>query len=161
MSDLIVIAFDNESDGPEALATLRGVGHETDLRIDDSAVIVKDAQGKLQVRHQTDSTTKMGAVGGGALGLLIFMMFPVAGIAIGAAGGALVGHLLDRRVDPAFVKEVSESLTPGTSALFLLIREGDPRPLVAGLGRFRGKVLQTTLDPELEASLESELARQS
>jgi uncharacterized membrane protein len=159
MSDLIVIAFDNETDGPEALAALRDVGRETELRVDDSAVIVKNAEGKLHVSQQTDSATKAGAVGGGVLGLLIFMMFPVAGIAIGAAGGALVGHLLDRHVDKDFVKEVSENLAPGTSALFVLIKEGDPRALVAALGRYHGKVLQTTLDPELQSSLETELAR--
>ncbi len=159
MSDLIVIAFDNETDGPEALESLRNVGRETDLRVDDSAVIVKDAEGKLHVTHQTDSATKAGAVGGGFLGLLIFMMFPVAGIAIGAAGGALVGHLLDRHVDKEFVTEVSQTLAPGTSALFVLVKEGDPRPLVAALGKYHGKVLQTTLDSELESSLEAELAK--
>ena len=159
MSDLIVIAFENETDGPAALGTLRAVGRDTDLRIDDSAVIVKNAEGALHVTHQTDSATKAGAVGGGFLGLLIFMMFPVAGIAIGAAGGALVGHLLDRHVDKDFVKEVSESLAPGTSALFVLVKEGDPRGLVAALGQYHGKVLQTTLDSELESSLEAELAK--
>jgi uncharacterized membrane protein len=159
MSDLIVIAFENETDGPAALRSLRSVTHETDLRIDDSAVIVKDAGGKLRVYDEVDSATKMGALGGGALGLLIFMMFPIAGIAVGAAGGALVGHLLDRHVDKDFVDEVSASLAPGTSALFVLVKGGDSRGLIASLGSFHGRVLQTTLDPELESSLEAELAK--
>ena len=161
MSDLIVIAFENESDGPAALQTLRSVAHQTELRIDDAAVVVKDADGKVRVQDQVSSATKMGAVGGGAVGLLVFMMFPIAGIAAGAAGGALVGHMLDRHVDKEFVKEVSDSLAAGTSALYVLVKDGDPRALVGALGKFRGKVLQTTLDPELERSLESELGRGS
>jgi uncharacterized membrane protein len=159
MSDLIVMTFENETDASEALASLRSVEHAAALRIDDSAVIVKAADGGVSVKNEVDSATKTGAVAGGALGLLAFFVFPIAGIAAGAAGGAVVGHLLDRRVDADFVRDVSASLAPGTSALFVLVRDEQPAALVGALGKFRGKVYQTTLDPEFEAEIDAALAR--
>ena len=47
-------------------------------------------------------------------------LFPIAGIVLGAAGGALVGRLLDRGIDSGFVDEIKRDLKPGQSALFLL-----------------------------------------
>jgi uncharacterized membrane protein len=83
-------------------------------------------------------------------------MFPLAGLAIGVAGGALVGKSLDMGVDKKFVKDVSESLGPNSSALFV-IGKGEPRVLVAALEPFKGTLYQTTLDSELEQQIRDAL----
>ena len=88
------------------------------------------------------------------LGLLLAgIFFPVAGILVGVLGGMGVGALADLGIQKSFVKEVSDELQPGTSALFLIIRHANANAVVAELKPYKGKVIQTTLDPEDEETL--------
>jgi hypothetical protein len=48
-------------------------------------------------------------------GLLFFI--PILGLAVGAAAGALAGSMSDVGIDDKFIKQVGESITPGTAAL--------------------------------------------
>ena len=85
-----------------------------DINLDDSAVVVKDAEGEVHVKNEVDRGVAVGAVGGGALGLFIGgLLFPIGGLVLGALGGALVGKMLDMGVDKKFVDDVSEHLQPG------------------------------------------------
>ena len=49
-----------------------------------------------------------------------FFFVPFFGMAIGAALGALSGKFSDYGIDDSFIKNVSEKVTEGTSALFLM-----------------------------------------
>ena len=95
----------------------------------------------------------MGRGLGGVFGAALTFIFPLAGLAIGAAGGALIGKLLDRGLDKKFVTEVGNALTPGSSALVLSVGDGDAAAVRAAFDPFTGKVFQTSLDPELEDEL--------
>jgi uncharacterized membrane protein len=55
------------------------------------------------------------------------------------------------------VKEVSESLQPGSSALFLLVKRAQPA-VIDALKPFTGTVYQTTLPTDLEERLVKALA---
>jgi uncharacterized membrane protein len=119
--------------------------------------VVKDAEGKIHVHGQMDRGVKYGALGGSILGAMLFFMFPIAGIAAGAAGGAAVGAAFDLGIDKKFVKDVEQSLKPGSSALFLNVRSADPNAALAALRGHKGHVYQTSLDPDREAELRNAL----
>jgi hypothetical protein len=51
------------------------------------------------------------------IGLIFFV--PVFGLAVGSAMGALSSKLTDYGINDAFIREVREQITEGTSALFL------------------------------------------
>ena len=158
MSQLIVLTFeDTEQAGQafEALKKARSGGH---LKIDDAAVIVKQESGKVEVKNQLDKGVKGGAVGGGALGLLLAgVFFPLAGLAIGAIGGALVGKALDMGVDKKFVKDVTETLKPGSSALFVIGSSDEPAVVMGALRPFQGTVYQATVSTEAFEALREAL----
>ena len=110
------------------------------------AVVEKDADGKIHVHHGIDRTTASGAIGGGALGLLLgLVFFPVAGLAIGAAVGGLIGRSLHQNIDKKLVEDVTADLTENTSALFVL-GTGNASAVIGALEPFKGKVYQSTLD---------------
>jgi len=157
MSDLIVLTFDNVDEAGRVRESLREVEHRGHLALNDTAVIVKDAEGKVHVRNQVSSGTKWGAVGGAVLGPLLMFMFPIAGIAVGAGLGALVGKLFGTGVDQKFVKDVSQGLTPGSSAIFILVREGDADQVRAAIEPYKGTVYQTSVSTELEDQLKEAL----
>ena len=154
MSYLVVITFENEEEAGKVRETLRSAQRSDYLSLDDSAVVVKDEEGKIHVKNEMDRGVKTGALGGGLLGLVIgSIIFPVAGTIIGALGGALVGKSADLGIEQKFVKEVGEDLQPGTSAIFFVVRGADPDVAMAALRPYQGKVRQTSLPPEAEEEL--------
>ena len=160
MSNIVVITFENEQEAGkvrEAAASLRS---RVSSSLDDSAVVVKDANGKVSVENQVDRGIKIGAIGGGLIGLMLgFIFFPVAGLVMGVAGGALVGKMTDMGVDQKFVKDVETAMHPGTSAIFLIVRQADPNAALAALKPFQGTVYHTSLSTDAEENLRRVLSQ--
>src|SRR5204863_3665531 len=94
------------------------------IEMEDAVVVTRDAKGKVQL-HQALNLTAAGAASGGFWGMLIGMLFlnPLAGLAIGAGSGALSGKFADIGINDQFMKELGARMTPGSSALFVLVRE--------------------------------------
>ncbi len=149
------MTFDNQDEAAKVRKALAEGQREGYVQLDDAAIIAKDTEENLIVRHETDTGVKVGAGVGGLLGLLIGFMFagPLASLIVGAMGGAAVGSMLELGVDKSFVKEVVESMKPGTSALFIIVRDADPNPALAALKPYKGTVLHTTLPTETEENL--------
>ncbi len=154
MSNLIVMTFDNAEEAGKVRETLRSAQRSDLINLDDSAVVVKDEEGKVHVKNELDRGVKIGAVGGGLLGLLIgSIFFPIGGIVLGAIAGGLIGASTDLGIQSKFVKQVGEDLTPGTSALFIVVRDANPNAAIAALKPYKGKVYHTSLPPEAEEEL--------
>ncbi len=158
MSHLIAVVFEDPDEAFQVRETIRK-GQRSDLiSLDDSAIVVKDAEGKIHVKNEMDRGVKVGAVGGGLLGLLIAgIFFPIGGLVLGALGGALIGRIAGQHVDNNFVKDVGATMSNNTSAIFFIFRGDDPNAAVATFRPYKGTVLQTTLDEESEEALRREL----
>ena len=157
MNQLIVIAFDHFDDARNAMAGLRTLEREGQIFFEDTAIVERDPDGTAHVKNEVSGTTETAASVGALIGGLVLFVFPLAGIALGAALGALVGRSLDRGVSDNFVDEVKETLRPGRSALFLVVKESNADAVLAALREYRGDVLQTTLDTEAEEALRETL----
>jgi len=99
----------------------------------------------------------VGAVGGGFWGMFVGLLFmnPLLGAAIGAGAGAVSASYSDAGINDDFMRELGQSLKPGTAAVFVLVRKIAAEKLVERLGAFRarGRVMQTSLNKADEASL--------
>ena len=158
MNQLVVIAFDHFDDARAALRSLRGLEAGGRIRFEDTALIERDPDGTAHVKNEASGTTGTAAVVGALIGGFVGFVFPVVGAVIGAAAGAAVGSALRTGVEPAFVDEVKETLRPGRSALFLVIKDSDLDASLGALRQFRGDVIQSTLSSEAEEALRSALA---
>jgi uncharacterized membrane protein len=160
MPNLVVITFEDEVEAGKVFDSLRR--HKDRISLDDSAIIVKDENGKIHVKNQTDRGVVIGAVGGGFLGLLLAsVFFPFAGLIIGALGGVLVGASMDLGIQKKFVQEVSEDLSPGSSALFIIVRDADPAVALGVLRPYKGTIRHTSLDPDAEERLRDVLKKRT
>lgn len=159
MSDLIAIAYDDEYKAEEVRLTLAKLNKEHLIELEDAAVVVKDKDGKVKLK-QAVNLPAAGAVSGSFWGLLIGVLFfaPLAGVALGAAAGALSGALTDIGVDDNFMRELGETMTPSTSALFVLVRKVTPDKVLEEIAPYGGKVLRTSLSKDREAQLQEVLS---
>ena len=161
MSSLVVLAFE-KMDGAEAMREkMYDLQKRELITLEDAAVVVRNEKGQAKVK-QAHSLVGAGALGGAFWGMLIGLLFlaPWLGLIAGAAGGALSGKLGDIGIDDSFIKEVSEAVEPGGSALFLLARDAQMERLEEELSDFEYdfEIIETNLSPEDETNLRETFA---
>ena len=160
MSHLVVVVFDDETTAFDVRAALAKMQKAYLIEMGNCVVVTQDADGSAKL-HQAVNLTASGAVGGSFWGLLIGFLFmnPLLGAAAGAASGAIAGKLTDIGINDAMMKEMAASFTPGTSAVFVLVRRATGDKVLDGLKPFagKGKVFQTSLDKDDETSLSAVL----
>jgi len=129
------------------------------IDLEDACVVERDTEGKVHIKQAVNLTAIGAAAGGsrGALwGALIGLLFlnPLAGMAIGAitgAGtGALAGSLTDYGIRDDFVKKLSETIPPGSSAVFVLFRSVTEDKVLREIKPYKPRVLETSLSDEAE-----------
>jgi len=91
------------------------------------------------------------------IGLLFFV--PYCGMAMGAATGAIAGSMSDYGIDDTFIKEVGNSIQPGTSTIFMLVQQVTFDKVVEQLKPFGGTIVRTSLSSENEAKLKAAFGR--
>lgn len=173
MSDMVVLAFDTPDGAERMLSEVDRMQKQMILTLDDAAIVNRKPDGKAKVT-QARNLVGAGAFGGAFWGMLIGLLFfmPWLGLAVGAISGALSAKFSDIGIDDRFIKEVGEAIKPGTSALFLMVRQATPDKVIEELRGYSGvTVLRTSLSNEAEEKLreafatptrtESEAARQA
>jgi len=157
MSELLIVAFEGRGDAAALNAALEGMRRDMRIETQDTEIVTRDGDGTVHL-HNTIDVPLAQTIGGAVWGLVLGAAFllPVAGLAVGAATGALVGRGRDPGVDSGFLAELGEKLPLGGSALCLLVRHVDSALLLREIENFPipGTVLQSPLDRETEARLE-------
>jgi uncharacterized membrane protein len=159
MSTLVVIGYNDMYTAEEVRLKLRKLQSEYLIDLEDAVVAVKDTAGKVKL-HQAVNLTAAGAVSGGFWGSLIGLIFlnPLLGLAVGAGAGAVSGALSDLGINDQFMKDLAATMTPGSSALFVLVRKATPDKVLEEIKGTGGKVLKTSLSHEDEQKLQAALS---
>lgn len=168
MSNLVVLGFDGLHTADEVLNKLRSLQKEHLIDLEDACVVERDDGGKIHVK-QAVNLTAMGAKAGGLWGAMwgtlvgILFMNPLAGMvlgaAVGAGSGALSGSLADYGIDDDFVKKLGDTITPGSSALFVLVRSATEDKVLPEIEPFKPRLLKTSLSNEQEEKLKAALSK--
>jgi uncharacterized membrane protein len=164
MSDLIIVAFQDEATAFSLRAELVKLQTEYLIEMEDVVVVTKASDGAVKL-HQAVNLTASGAVGGTFWGGLIGLLFlnPLVGAAVGAGAGALAGRATDIGINDDFMRDVGASLERGGSALCVLVRKMTAEKVIARLEPFRakGRVIQTSLAADIDVKLKAFLERQT
>jgi uncharacterized membrane protein len=164
---MIVAVFDNEKNAYEGTKALSDLHAEGSITLYASAVIAKDAGGRVNVKQIADQ----GPIGTGlglVTGTLIGLLGGPAGVAVGAGVGTFGGMLHDFAkvgVGEDFLEEVAQQMKPGKVAVVAEVQEEWVMPLdtrmeaVGGvvIRRMRGEVLDSQIERDA-AALKAEIA---
>ncbi|HEX9542756.1 MAG TPA: DUF1269 domain-containing protein [Streptosporangiaceae bacterium] len=158
MADLIAIGYPDVATAEAAAEEARRLARDLIIEPDAIAVIERDKEGKFHV-HTSHHLVRGGATWGMFWGLLFGALFfvPIAGIAIGAGLGALMGKVTKSGIDKQFQDQVRDMLQPGTSALFLMVEKVTPDKAIEAMSKYGGTVLKTSLSKEGEKELQDAL----
>lgn len=155
IATLTVWRFD-DPDGAEAAGrTLGELEQQGALRLMDAAVVTWPAGASRPRSSQVLTRAATGALGGSFWGLLFGIIFfaPLLGLAVGAATGALGGSLRDAGISDAFIQQVRDEVTPGTSALFVMTSDVDLDRVRDAFLAHSPTLIHTNLTPEQDAAL--------
>jgi uncharacterized membrane protein len=159
---MVALLFDDPYKAEEARAALHRMQGEGLVDIDETALVVKYADGKMRVSQDTNVVAKDQHIGhvAGLLTAAITGTMPF--IMAGTIGGRLLGRLTDNGITNRFLKDVQKGLEPGTSVL-VLVGYSDPAQRQQVVERLRGwnpKILQSDLPPEMEQAFEEAVQQQ-
>jgi uncharacterized membrane protein len=159
MSTLLVLKFDTVDGATQMRDRMLALQKQQLITVEDAAIMSKDANGKPKL-EQLHNLAGAGALGGAFWGMLFGLLFfvPILGLAVGAAAGAIAASMADVGIDDKFIKQVGESITPGTSALFLLTSHAVLDKVLEQTRDFKYEILQSNLSQEDEERLRSAIS---
>jgi uncharacterized membrane protein len=117
---VFVASFDDEVQANQVLKDFKSMDREGSIDLIDAAVVVHTAEGKVTIEESADPSgktwAKRGAIAGGLVGL-IFPPSIVATAAIGGGAGGIWGKVRDKGFKDEDLRQIGESMDPGTSAI--------------------------------------------
>jgi uncharacterized membrane protein len=121
--DVVVAAFPTEQGASDALHELEAARKDGLINIRDAAVLSRDYMNEVHIKETADKGFGKGAVMGGVAGAVVGVIAGPIGWA--TLGGAAIGGLAAKLRDGGFpdnrLRQVGESLTPGSSAIVAVV----------------------------------------
>jgi uncharacterized membrane protein len=181
MAELIVVGFKKDMyRASEVLNQLLELNDDWVVDLRDAVAVYRDQKGKLRVDQSYQMTTGEGAAWGGLWGLLIGATLAIpftagassavaaSAMAAGALGGTGLGigaGAIDAYswknefgIPDDFVNRVGAMIQPGDSAIYAMLRVGDPELVVEKFRGYGGTILRTTLSKDQQEKVEKVLA---
>jgi uncharacterized membrane protein len=157
-TQVVVGVFRDEQGADAALADLTPAQKEQRFRILDAAVLHRSADGKLHVKEVVgDMHGGKGALFGGVSGAVIGVLAGPIGWAagVGAVAGGLAAKLRDSGFKDERLRKLGEGLTPGASALVVVVEYTRVDRVEAILAEAGADLLTEQIQKDIAAQLEA------
>jgi len=159
MDSILVVVFENESKAYVGSQALREMEIEGSIHLYAKAVLIRDVDGKVQVKQSSDMGAA-GTAGGLVIGALIGLFGGATAAAIGAGAGMSGGFLYDMAhlgVDQDYLDGVGKSLKPGKTAVVAEIWEDWILPVDTKMEALGGVVFRHTRKDILDLQVERDI----
>jgi len=162
MKHLWAVGYDTMEGANEVREKIVRLGWvDNRLILADVAVVVRHPDGSFTFDRER-FPTGANIMGASAVGFLAGLVVgvPIVGAAIGAmvGGAGTAMNAISAGIGDDFIKDVQRLMKPGTSALFVLDREGDMDVILHAIRGLGGTVLKTNVDVERARLIQSTLA---
>ena len=123
--NFIVVKYPKPDTAQQALTAILGLSKEKVVKLQDAVAITKNEKGKIKLNQTKDDSAKSGLLKGGAIGIIVAILFGPAGwIVVGAALGTAFS-MFDRGIKNKLLKELGTNMTSDQSALAVLVEDAD------------------------------------
>jgi uncharacterized membrane protein len=159
MDSILVVVFENESKAYEGSQALKEMEIEGSIHLYAKAVLIREADGKVQVKQSSDLGAAATA-GGLVIGALIGLFGGATAVAIGAGAGMFGGLLHDMAhlgIGQDYLDGVGNSLKPGKAAVVAEIWEDWILPVDTKMEALGGIVFRHTHKDILDLQVEREI----
>lgn len=157
--ELFVAAYGDEKGAADALKDFQSAHRAGAIDLIDAAVIVHSADDKVHFEETADPSgkkwAKRGAIAGGIAGL-IFPPSIIASAAVGAAGGGVWGKVRDKGFKDEDLKQIGNSLPPGSSAIIAVAEDRMVEQLERALSGY-DKIAKHVVSAEAAAAIVAEV----
>jgi len=137
--EIFVAAYATEQGAHAALKDFQAAKRAGAIDLIDAAVIVHTAEDKVKFEETADPSgkkwAKRGAIAGGVVGL-IFPPSIIASAVVGGGAGGIWGKIRDKGFKDEDLKEIGESLPPGSSAIIAIAQDRMLDQLEEALGGY-------------------------
>lgn len=157
---LFVFGFDHPLYAQEALLAAMRLKARGFLTLDDAAIVHKEDAGRVRIVQTRDVSVGQGAISGSWWGLLAGLFVPggpLIGAALGAALGGLFAKLRDIGINDDEMRRMGDDLSPGESALFLLVIDCHQARALYEVSRFPARLIHTTASDDLAEQIRERL----
>jgi uncharacterized membrane protein len=160
---VVTVSFEDDDNAYTGLARLKELDSRGQVGIDEAAVVVRAADGRVAVKDRFVSAPLPNTIGGGFLGLLVGIIGGPLGMLIGATAGVFIGALADvedaDQTDSALAA-ISSSARFGRTTLLAVVREQNREVVDAAMSELAGTVLRRPVhDVEAEIAAVEEAER--
>jgi uncharacterized membrane protein len=161
--ELFVATYDDEDGAAAALKDFQAAQRAGSIDLIDAAVIVHTPDGKVKIEETADPSgkkwAKRGAIAGGVVGL-IFPPSIIVSAAVGGGAGGLWGKIRDKGFKDEDLKEIGDSLPPGSSAIIAVAEDRMIKQLEQGLAGYE-RIAKHAVSAEAAAAIVAEVPDES
>jgi len=153
----IVVKYDGADTADLALAVVRELAKENEIKLKDAVAITKNKKGKIKLHQTDDDSAGKGFLKGGAIGVLFGMLFAAPALVLaGVVSGTAVG-MFDKGIKNKIMKSLGDDMTQDESALAVLLEAADWTVLEERMAahNFNGELIVTELAAEHLHEVES------
>ena len=148
---LLAANYADEDRARTIIEMLEQMHRATTITMEDSAIVTRDADGKLKIEETHEVTTSKGAKRGAIAAGLFGLVFPPSLIVSAVAGGAIGaawGKLRDTGIKTNAIKELGEQLEQGKAAVVALVERESVQATERAMQGYDGELMQHAFDAE-------------
>jgi uncharacterized membrane protein len=157
--ELFIASFNGEHGAGASLKDFQAAQRAGAIVLIDAAVVVHTAEGKVKFEETADPSgkkwAKRGAIAGGIVGL-IFPPSIIASAAVAGGAGGIWGKIRDKGFKDDDLKEIGESLPPGSSAIIVIAEDRMIEQLERGLAGYE-RIARHAVSADAAAAIVAEV----